>query len=170
MTGPNSRVSIRKATLHDIPVIRHIAMQTWPETYGSILSPDQLEYMLELIYSPAALAMQFRQDHHFHLAEANGTAVGFCSYFFTEPGVMKLAKLYVIPPAQGTGAGKALMNLFLDAAKKSGATKVILNVNRFNNTRTFYEKLGFTISHEEKIDIGNGYIMDDYVMMKFVEA
>jgi hypothetical protein len=41
---------------------------------------------------------------------------------------------------------------------------VFLNVNKYNKAKFFYEKLGFTITKEEVIDIGNDYVMDDYVM------
>jgi hypothetical protein len=41
-----------------------------------------------------------------------------------------------------------------------------LNVNKYNSAQDFYKKLGFCIDYEEVIDIGNGYVMDDYVMEK----
>jgi ribosomal protein S18 acetylase RimI-like enzyme len=49
-------------------------------------------------------------------------------------------------------------------AKSNNQKGVFLNVNKYNKAKFFYEKLGFVISKEEVIDIGNGYVMDDYVM------
>ena len=49
-------------------------------------------------------------------------------------------------------------------AKNNQQKGVFLNVNKYNKAQFFYQKLGFIITKEEVIDIGNNYIMDDYVM------
>ena len=76
----------------------------------------------------------------------------------------KIHKIYVLPETQGTGVGKLFFNLVVEKAKENNQIAVFLNVNKYNNAKQFYEKLGFTITKEEVIDIGNNYIMDDYVM------
>ncbi len=104
-------------------------------------------------------------QHTFFLAEFAEEPVGFASFSASdEPGIFKLHKLYVKSGIQGRGLGRALINhilLELDALK---ATALELNVNRNNNARSFYEKLGFQVIREEDIDIGNDYWMNDYVM------
>jgi ribosomal protein S18 acetylase RimI-like enzyme len=70
----------------------------------------------------------------------------------------------VLPETQGTGVGKLLFNLVVEKAKESNQKAVFLNVNKYNKAKDFYIKLGFTITKEEVIDIGNNYIMDDFVM------
>ena len=54
------------------------------------------------------------------------------------------------------------------SAREGGGEKLVLNVNRFNKAKDFYEKLGYTVAGEEKVDIGNGFIQDDYVMEKIL--
>jgi len=76
----------------------------------------------------------------------------------------KLNKLYVLPAAQGTGAGKALLHRAIEVAKAAGAGSLFLQVNKHNNAYTFYLKHGFVKEAEFKFDIGNGFFMDDYVM------
>jgi GNAT superfamily N-acetyltransferase len=76
----------------------------------------------------------------------------------------KLNKLYVLPEAQGTGAGKALLNQCIEVAKSAGSSSLFLQVNKLNNAYTFYLKYGFIKEAEFKFDIGNGFFMDDYVM------
>ena len=76
----------------------------------------------------------------------------------------KLNKLYVLPAAQGTGAGKALLNKSIEVAKAAESTSLFLQVNKLNKAYTFYLKKGFIKEHEFKFDIGNGFYMDDYVM------
>jgi diamine N-acetyltransferase len=166
MTSQSTPLSIRKATLPDISVIQDIAYKTWPLAYGGILSPAQLGYMLELIYSTPAITAQMYQGHDYYIAESNGAAVGFCDVGPLKERTYKLHKLYVLPASQETGAGKALLNLTMDTVRRAGADTLILNVNRHNKAKSFYEKMGFTVTHEEDIDIGDGYFMNDYVMSK----
>jgi len=76
----------------------------------------------------------------------------------------KLNKLYVLPAAQGTGAGKALLNKAIEVAKAAGSGSLFLQVNKQNSAFNFYLKHGFVKEQEFKFDIGNGFFMDDYVM------
>jgi diamine N-acetyltransferase len=166
MTSQSTPLSIRKATLPDIPIIQDIAYKTWPLAYGEILSAAQLGYMLDLIYSTPAITAQMSEGHEYYIAEDNGVAVGFCDFGHIKGHTYKLHKLYVLPAAQETGAGKAMLNFTIETVKKKGAETLILNVNRHNKAKSFYEKMGFTIAWEEDIDIGEGYFMNDYVMSR----
>jgi ribosomal protein S18 acetylase RimI-like enzyme len=92
--------------------------------------------------------------------------VGFASFSEIEHTVYKLQKIYILHNQQGRGTGKFTIDQILSDIRPKGATALRLNVNRYNKAKTFYERLGFTVIKEEKIDIGNGYVMDDYVMEK----
>ena len=159
---------IRSASVEDIPVIRAIAHATWPHAYFPvILDKPQLDYMLDLIYSEAALLEAMtRKNQHFFLLEQQGTFTGFagCTPHHARSTVSHLNKLYVLPSAQGTGAGKDLLEHVLRYASEQGDKLVELNVNKRNKAVAFYERHGFRIVREEVIDIGHGYVMDDYVM------
>lgn len=158
---------LREASVIDVPVIRDIAYRTWPVAYGAILSTAQLHYMLELMYSEEALRDQLVvKGHRFTLAVIEGAAQGFAGFETGYNGslVTRLHKLYVLPSAQGTGAGRHLMAHVIERAKEHGDAAVELNVNRFNPARGFYERHGFRIISDEVIDIGNGFVMDDHVM------
>jgi len=72
--------------------------------------------------------------------------------------------LYVLPTAQKTGAGKALLFKTIDFAKSLAANYVYLQVNKQNNAQHFYQKHGFTVREASILEIGGGYIMDDYIM------
>lgn len=74
-----------------------------------------------------------------------------------------------MPDAQGKGLGKILIEETESQAIKKRNSKLLLNVNRQNKARLFYEKLGFKIAYSEDIEIGNGYLMNDYVMVKEVK-
>lgn len=169
MTALNSPLSIRKATPHDIKAIRDIAFATWPQAYGNILTPAALQYMLDLFYSTKALEQQMSDGQEFFIA-CGDAPVGFASISPYDEKDWKLNKLYVLPSLHKTGAGKALMQHVVNTAASHGAEKLYLNVNRFNKARDFYERRGFTIIKEEDVDLGNGIVQEDYVMMLKIAA
>lgn len=160
--------TIRAATTADIPLIRTLANQVWPLTYETMLSRAQIIYMMRLLYSEEAIRKQMENGHSFLVVYNAGIPVGFASYSMLEPAVCKLQKLYVLSNQQGRGTGRFLVDQVTALAIESGASSLRLNVNRHNKAKSFYEKIGFSVIREEKIDIGSGYVMDDFVMEKFI--
>ncbi len=159
---------IKEAGVADIGIINHLAHATWPATYGTIISPGQLLYMLELIYSEEALTNQIKNlQHKFVILYDNNDPVGFASFSIknkTDPTLYRIHKLYVLPSQQGKGTGRSLVNYIVNEIKKIGGQILELSVNRHNPAVSFYNKMGFVIAREENIDIGNGFFMNDYVM------
>ncbi len=162
-----STMKLIEATYRHIPAIRGIVDITWPAAYGAILSGAQIAYMIECFYSEAALKQQMESGHRFFLVMQDDEPLGFAGFELNvEPGTAKLHKLYVLPGAQGTGAGKKLLNQVEVKVREANQHRIILNVNRYNKAVDFYGKAGFEIFKEEDIDIGRGYFMNDYVMEK----
>jgi N-acetylglutamate synthase-like GNAT family acetyltransferase len=158
---------IKKAGPGDIPLIRELTFRVWPQTYASILSQDQIDYMLEMMYSVNSLKDQMtEQECQFIIVYDDGNPVGFASYSEEDLKRWKLNKIYVLQNQQGKGTGKYVINYIIEEIKKQNATSLFLQVNRYNNAKTFYEKLGFTEIDFINLDIGNGYFMNDYVMEK----
>ena len=158
-----TEIQITRAGLTDRDFIRSVSERTWPSTYGHIISQEQIDFMLEWMYSDDSLATQMNTGCSFYIANMNGSNIGFCSVS-EEDGAHKLNKLYVLPTAQGTGAGKALLNKSIEVAKAAGSSSLFLQVNKLNTAYTFYLKHGFIKELEFKFDIGNGFFMDDYMM------
>lgn len=158
---------IREAEPDDIPVIQQLAYSIWPEVYKEIITSQQIEYMLHLLYSKEALRTQMlEQEHRFLIAENNSKPSGFAS-FSPKPGnenIFRLHKLYVLPALHRQGTGKMLLEFILKEINKNQISSIELNVNRHNKAVLFYKHLGFKILYEEDIDIGNGFFMNDYVM------
>ncbi|RYF13598.1 MAG: GNAT family N-acetyltransferase [Flavobacteriales bacterium] len=159
-------ITIRKAKEQDIEVIRDIAATTWPSTYLDIIGQNQIDYMLDKMYNKGELLNQLMEGHIFLIAEDNENQFGFAGYSIVdhEERIYKLHKLYVLPSAHGKGVGKILINEVFNQVKDLGASALQLNVNKHNKAKDFYLKGGFTIKESVKIDIGEGYVMDDYVM------
>jgi diamine N-acetyltransferase len=162
-------VTIRLANAADLTTVEQLAREIWPIAYDGIVPPQQLAYMLDLIYNNAALRDQLLNQHHtFLMVESAGKPVAFASYSTIAPGISKLQKIYVHPGTQGQGIGKQLIDYIIRELQSKSIHTLQLNVNRYNKARFFYEKLGFVIIKEEDIDIGNGYFMIDYVMEKTI--
>ena len=158
---------IKKAGIDEIPLIRELTFRVWPQTYASILSQEQIDYMLEMMYSESSLKKQMTEGGcQFIIIYENGNPVGFASYSEEETQRWKLNKIYVLQNQQGKGTGKHMINYIIEEIKKQNANSLYLQVNRYNNAKTFYEKLGFAEIDFINLDIGNGYFMNDYVMEK----
>lgn len=160
--------SIRRAGIEDVELIRQLAYDTWPDAYGMILSPEQISYMLQRMYSIDVLSRQMDTGHTFIIVYEDEKPVGFAGFSQkneNEAGLFRLHKLYVLPSQQGKGTGKFLLQEVISRSKASGAHSLELNVNRNNKALHFYKKIGFQVTKEEDIDIGEGYFMNDYVML-----
>jgi GNAT superfamily N-acetyltransferase len=162
-------IKITKASIEDITKIQQIAHVTWPITYGQILAKEQLDYMLDLIYSDEALTSQMeKKEQLFYLISEDETTLGFIGieYHYENESVTRIHKIYLLPETQGKGIGKKVIAAIEKMALKNNSTALSLNVNRFNPALGFYKKIGFEIIEEVNIDIGNGFLMEDYVMEK----
>lgn len=162
-------ITISEAGLNDINTIQKITNSTWPITYGEILSKEQLKYMLDLFYSDEALTRQIEsKEQMFYLISDSESTIGFIGiehHYNSEP-VTKIHKIYLLPETQGKGYGKQVFDFIEKLALENKAKALLLNVNRYNTALNFYKKLGFEIIEEVNIEIGNGYLMEDYVMGK----
>lgn len=164
-------ILIQNNTDENFTDIRVIAAEVWPIAYGAILSQAQLDYMMEMMYSVSSLQLQSNsKKHRFILAKEGETVMGFASYEFNynKKPKTKIHKIYIFSNHQGKGIGKKLINFIVNESKLRHQKGLILNVNKKNIAIRFYERIGFEISDEEVIDIGNGYVMDDYVMEKSI--
>ena len=157
----------QQATEKDIPHLIALQEQIWEPTYRDLLSPEQISYMFERIYSPEALAHQMAEGHTFLLAYAQESLIGFAAYSVVDLSGQryKLHKLYVLPAGQGQGWGRQLIEEVGRQCRERGGNQLTLNVNRDNEARWFYEKMGFIVVREEDIPIGP-YWMNDYVLEK----
>jgi GNAT superfamily N-acetyltransferase len=163
---PATPLHIQPATEQDIPTIIELAEATWEPTYRFIISKEQIDYMYRVIYTPASLRRQMREQHHqFLLAYVDGHPSGFASYSEKPEGVYHLNKIYVLPSHQGQGLGQSLVEAVVGAVREVGGKALELNVNRHNPALAFYERQGFAQHREEDIAIGP-YWMNDYVLRK----
>jgi N-acetylglutamate synthase-like GNAT family acetyltransferase len=152
---------LRKATLEDIPFIQEIAEEAWRPTYGHILTEEQTLYMIPMMYNTTLISSQI---HLFSILTSEDEAIGYCSFEKTSLTEGKLHKLYLRPSVKQKGAGSFIIEQISQLARTMGLQSIYLNVNKNNSAVEFYLKKGFIKDSEMVLDIGNGYVMDDYVM------
>jgi ribosomal protein S18 acetylase RimI-like enzyme len=154
------------ASEKDIPIIQSITADVWPQTYSPIISKEQIDYMLNEMYSTTALQHQLNEGHRFLIVRKDETAIGFCSFGVDKKaGDYKLHKLYIRLTEQSRGAGSVLLEEVIRLVKEQGGKHLFLQVNR-NNTKAiqFYQFHHFIIEEELDLNIGNGFQMNDYIM------
>jgi ribosomal protein S18 acetylase RimI-like enzyme len=161
-------ILISEATSKDFKIIQEIANRTWPITYGEILSSAQLNYMMKLMYSDTSLSQQINKKHLFFIVSEGILNLGFMSieHNYLDTNTTRLHKIYMIPESQGKGIGRLLIDKVIALAIENQSDTISLNVNKFNKAFTFYQKMGFEFIDEVVIEIGNGYLMEDYRMEK----
>lgn len=157
---------IRKATKDDCPQIRQLAEQIFPATYKEIISQEQIDFMMDWMYSFSNLNKQMDDGHIYFLAYRETAPVGYVSVEQQDKDLFHLQKIYVLGSEQGTGCGKFL---FTEAVKyiktvHPAPCTMELNVNRENRAIRFYEYMGMHKARQGDFSIGNGYFMNDYIM------
>jgi GNAT superfamily N-acetyltransferase len=157
-TVPQTQL-LRPMTAADIPVVIDIGRRIWLEHYVPIIGPEQVAYML---------AQRFTPDHLGQYLEVDGNAAGYCSHSLgPEASSLKLEQLYLLPRLHGHGLGRLMMSHVEQHARTLHCSILWLTVNKHNEgSIAFYRKSGFRIREAAVFDIGNGFVMDDFVMEK----
>jgi ribosomal protein S18 acetylase RimI-like enzyme len=158
------QLTCKQATIADIFVIRRLAVAVWPRTYESILSPQQVIYMLNQNFSRSSLLNQMHAGNQFHIYFCNGQPVGFSSFGEIRSHIFQIDKLYILTEYQHLGIGRFAIQQIIKEVIEAKGTTLTLHVNRHNSARAFYEKMGFRITFWEDISIGNGFVRKDYLM------
>jgi GNAT superfamily N-acetyltransferase len=162
-------VAIEPVLPEEAESVSTLAAEIWRRHYADIISTAQIEYMLKQRYDPPIIRAELeRHDLWWDKLLVTGEIVGFSSYFLTgEPGEMKLDKLYVRQKHQRKGYGGRLLARVCRQARALGCSRLVLTVNRNNRTAiSAYLKYGFAVSATQVKDIGGGFVMDDYVMVR----
>ncbi len=159
-------ISFKKATKNDIPKIQELANKSWNSAYRNILSQEQIDYMLKQMYSEQEISNHMdNPNYQYYLILKDEMAGGFIGFeFHYENATTKLHRIYLLEDFKGQGLGKAAINFLKEKTSETSDKRIILNVNKNNPAKQMYESQGFTTYKEGIFDIGNGYVMDDFLM------
>ena len=163
---------VRRIGPEDIMLIHDMAEVVFRHTYRDILSPEQMEYMMDWMYSSSSLARQMKEGHVYYVAFCGDAP---CGYVSVQPDgiaddgriVWHLQKIYVLPSEQGNGLGRILFDKVMEHVVRESYGRpglLELNVNRNNPAVGFYQHLGLRILRQGDFHIGSGFYMNDYIM------
>lgn len=175
----SSHARLDALTSADFETLARLAEAIWRAHYTRIIGSAQIDYMLAGRYTQDKLRLYLNADDRWlMLLRIDSRAVGYCSYALAgdsgemkppeiKPSEMKLEQLYLLPELHGQGLGKLMLRHVEEQARVRGLSTLMLQTNKRNDIAiAFYRKAGFTMREEAVFDIGNGFVMDDYVMEK----
>ncbi|MDR0529662.1 MAG: GNAT family N-acetyltransferase [Zoogloeaceae bacterium] len=162
----DSKLSLRPATQDDLPALARLARETWLAAYTGIVPDAQIEYMLAQRYNLEALSeILAAPDKWLELAFWEERLAGFALSEPYDARARKLDRLYIHPDWQRRGVGGALVRQAAERARNLGYSELILSVNKRNEqAQRAYRKYGFLQREATQTDIGEGFIMDDYIL------
>lgn len=154
-------------TTEEIAELAQVAAEIWREYYVSIITIEQIEYMIGKFQSVSAIEDQIHhQGYEYYFIHNDESVVGYMSVK-EEENKLFLSKFYISKEHRGRGYASQASAFLEQLCKDRNLSRIWLTVNRYNtSTIKVYEKKGFQIVKEQKADIGNGFVMDDFIMEK----
>ncbi|MCR5381406.1 MAG: GNAT family N-acetyltransferase [Lentisphaeria bacterium] len=160
-------ISIRLLGKDELKLVRQVADIVWPVTFKEILSPEQIAYMMEMMYAQSVMDKEFDEGIHFYGVFDGTDAVGYLiwGHYDGAPQTAKLHKCYLLTDYQGKGIGSMMLQTAKAFAREAGYKHLRLNVNRQNaKAIKAYVRNDFKTIETVDNPIGNGFFMNDYVM------
>lgn len=155
----------------DIDAVAALAHEIWNQHFVPIAGQEQVDYMLAKFQSASAIAGQISGGYRYYAITVDNEMVGYFALapIADESTEAQLSKIYVREDHQGRGLGREMLAFVEELCIGMGIRKLWLTVYRNNiETIEFYERMGFTREGKLVQDIGNGYVMDDYRMVKTI--
>ncbi|MBS0425333.1 MAG: GNAT family N-acetyltransferase [Proteobacteria bacterium] len=163
----NLRPNILPVTPPDVPIIATLAETIWRHHYVDIISAAQIDYMLQQRYRPESIAQQLpNPDIWWRKLILNDAIIGFsCCMRTQNPSELKIDKLYIHFDHHRKGYGALLVADAIRILRENHLQSLILTVNKNNRSAiSAYRHYGFAITGDSIADIGNGFVMNDYLM------
>lgn len=160
-------IHLKVAEEKDLSIISKLAKVIWNDHYVPFIGQQQVDYMLGKIYNHESLVEQLNHKKHvFYLIDKDEESIGFLSVSSENGSDYFLHKFYIDQQKSNGGIGSKVLNVLIDKINPKSLT---LTVNRQNfKSINFYFKNGFKIDRVEDFDIGDGYFMNDFIMVKKV--
>jgi diamine N-acetyltransferase len=154
-------------TPQQLEAVAGLARDIWYEYYVPLIGKPQVDYMVSKFQSSRAMAQQMREGYEYFATERDGRLIGYCAVqAHPAEGSLFLSKLYLLRDARGAGTGRVCMEFIEQLARRRGLRLLWLTVNKGNPAVKAYERLGFRIASDLVMDIGGGFVMDDFRMEK----
>lgn len=162
-------LTIRLSRAADAPLISDLARVIWTEHYTPIIGSEQVEFMLDKFQSADAIAWQIENEGYLYYLAYVDAGETLAGYMAIQPdfdgAALFLSKIYVELSHRQKGIARKFIETAKSFCMNNSLFYIWLTVNKNNSSSiAAYEKLGFSIVDEAVTDIGNGFVMDDYIM------
>lgn len=158
-------IKIKPCKITDAKTLAQTAQVIWREHYVSIIGSEQVEYMLTKFQSVIAIQQQMKLNHQYFLIQSDENTAGYMAIIIQGDNLF-ISKFYLSSIFRGQGIAKIMLEKIYQLARQNHSKHLELTVNKNNPAYQIYLKLGFEKIDSIQIDIGDGYIMDDYKMVK----
>ncbi len=170
---PSLNYYIGRTKTNDIELIRDIALVSFVETYREFISQEQIDYMLDWMYSKESLQRQMEDGYRYYILYHECSAVGYIALRPKPNNVIYLERLYLLAAMHGQGLGRLMMSFIYNEARMLNGNKgcrIELNVNRNNRAVGYYSRLGFEVAQQGDYQIeGTNFTRNDYIMAKEIQ-
>ncbi|NLL56025.1 MAG: GNAT family N-acetyltransferase [Clostridiales bacterium] len=151
-----------------ISALSKMATAILREHYDAIVGVKQNDYMLAKFQSIDGITEQLKNGYKYYFVRCNNENIGFIAYYVRKDDLY-LSKFYLRKDQRGKGIARDMLKFLVNNAKFYNRQSIVVNVNKQNSSIKIYEKLGFVRIGAEKIDIGQGYYMDDYIYKYIID-
>ena len=162
----------RVTTSRDIDAVAVLAHEVWNQHFLPIIGHEQVDYMLDNFQSVPAITRQIREGgyEYYLIVDEDERAGYFALVADDEDGSsLRLSKLYLKHSCWGRGLGRTVLAWIDEERVARGVRELWLTVNKDNaDSIAFYQRVGFASAGPIVTDIGGGFVMDDYRMVKSV--
>lgn len=165
-------ILIRPVTSNEVEAVAALARVIWQDAYLDMIGQGQIDYMLAQRYSAERMREELaRPDIWWRQIFVDGVRAGFIScHLLAEERELKMDKLYVHPARQRLGLGGRLIADAEALGRSLGCRALVLAVHKHNDQAVAaYTKHGFVIRAPIYLDIGGGFVMDDWLMAKSLD-
>jgi GNAT superfamily N-acetyltransferase len=154
----------------EVESLAAIARDIWFDYYVPLIGIEQVQYMVTRLQSAPAIRTQLAQGYEYYLVRVHGQSIGYTGMQAQADRSLFISKFYLSRGARGRGTGRRVMAFIEHLAQERGLIRLWLTVNKGNPAVTAYQHLGFHIAEAIVTDIGQGFVMDDYRMVKELSA
>ncbi len=158
-------LEFKRASISDVQTLAELASEIWHEYWVEILTLKQIDYMVDNFQSPKAIKEQCENEGYtYYFIKSENKNIGYFG-ISTKADYLFLSKLYILKEYRHLGIGTLTFEKIKQIASELGFKSIQLTVNKHNkNTISAYKKWGFATINSAVTDIGEGFVMDDYIM------
>ena len=155
---------LKPVTEKDFLIIEKLAHSIWHKHYVPIVGIDQVNYMLDKMYTQQAIQKQMEEGQQFYLVINDEKESGFISISSRNNTDLILHKFYILQEKQSAGLGTSVFKKITQEIYTPESIRLTVNRQNYKSIN-FYFKIGFKIEKVADFDIGNNYFMNDFVML-----